>query len=454
MKRICVLAGSSPGRRPRGIQRAAVVLGLLLGFPIPGRAVQEQWSPPDSALLAQAKALLDAVPLVDGHNDLPSRLQEQVDGDLSRVDLSQPQPGLPADLPRLREGRVAAQFWAAHPRVSPEEASDALRNAVRSIDLTRRLIDRYPDLELARSADDVERIAGQGRIASLIAVEGGLAIANSLAALRMFYSLGVRYMTLVHNRTTDWADSDQDYPRHQGLTTFGEAVVREMNRLGMLVDLSHASPDAARDAFRVTRAPVIYSHSNVRAVNPHPRNVTDHELRLLAKNGGVIMVNFIAGFVPGTAAAWRERCRSAGRNECVALGRSGDEPVWSARRDSVAEALRAELPDDAEIARRLAEWTRRNPAPRGTVSDVADHINHIRRAAGIDHIGIGSDFYDAGGPSMAEGLDDVRAFPNLFAELLRRGYSEDDLKKIAGGNVLRVMHEAERVAAELQRERS
>ncbi|MBI4420638.1 MAG: membrane dipeptidase, partial [Gemmatimonadetes bacterium] len=348
------------------------------------------------------------------------------------------------------EGRVGAQFWAANPRADPASAAGALRNALRGIDLIHRMIDRYPAFELALTADAIERITREGKVASLLAMEGGHAIAGSLAALRGFYRLGVRYMTLTHNRTTEWADASTDYPHHQGLTRFGEAVIREMNRLGMFVDLSHASDETAEDALRISRAPVLLSHSNARAINPHLRNVPDRLLRLLARNGGVVMVNFIAGYVAPTAQAWQARCRSPEDRACLAAGRGIDEPVWSARRDSVAEALRAGGKRDSDVARALADWVRQNPAPRGTVGDVADHIDHIRGVAGIDHLGIGSDYYDPGGPSMAAGLEDISTFPVLFAELLRRGYSEEDLKKIAGQNLLRAMRAVERVARELQ----
>jgi membrane dipeptidase len=410
---------------------------------------QERWVAPDPALLQRARAVLEAAPLIDGHNDLPSRLLEMA-AEAERADFGKPQPRFPADVPRLRAGRVGAQFWAANPRADPASAGAALRNALRGIDVTRRFVARYPDLELALTADDIERISRSGKVASLIAMEGGHAISSSLAALRAFYDLGVRYLTLTHSRTHDWADAATDYPRHQGLTRFGESVVREMNRLGMLVDLSHASDDAVLDALRVSRAPVIFSHSNARAINPHPRNVSDELLRRLPANGGIIMVNFIAGFVAPTAAEWRDRCRPFDEAICLSAGRSNDDPVWNARRDSVAESFRASGIPERDVAERLAAWIRDHPAPRGTVSDVADHIDHIRRIVGIEHIGIGSDYYDASPIAMAVGLEDAGTFPNLFAELLRRGYSEVDLRKIAGGNFLRVMRQAERVARELQ----
>lgn len=423
---------------------------LLMGAP--ARA-QESWPEPEPELLERARSLLEQVPLIDGHNDLPSVLLDFAEGDLDRADISERQVELPADLPRLREGRVGAQFWSAFVNVSFIPPGNALRQGLREIDMIHRLVNRYPDLVLARTADDIERIHREGEIASLIGVEGGHAIEGALSALRMFHALGVRYMTLAHRRTTDWADSATDYPRHGGLTEFGEAVVREMNWLGMFVDLSHASADTTKDALRVSRAPVIFSHSNARAVNAHPRNVAADVLRLTAENGGVVMVNFIGGYVAPTDEQWRGRSGPEAERLRLAMGRSGDEPVWSARRDEVAEGLRVNLDDGEEIERRLTAWDRDNPAPQGTVGDVADHIDHIREVAGVDHVGIGSDYFDAGGPSMAAGLEDVTRFPVLFAELLRRGYSDEEVKKIAGLNLLRAMREMERVAEALRRER-
>ncbi len=413
-------------------------------------AGQERWSPPDPALLQRARAILETAPLVDGHNDLPSRLQELYGGAVDSVDLNQRQPGLPADIPRLREGRVGAQFWAANPRIDPALTTAALRNGIRAIDVVHRMIDRYGAFELALTADDIERIAHQGKIAALVAMEGGHAIGNSLAALRMFYRLGVRYMTLTHDRTTEWADASTDYPRHRGLTPFGESVVREMNRLGIFVDLSHTSDETVEDVLRVSRAPVLFSHSNARAISPHPRNLPDRLLGLVARNGGLVMVNFVAGYVAPTTKAWQARCQAMDDAVCVAAGRGIDEPLWSARRDSARKALRVQGVPDRQVVQGVAEWVRRNPAPRGTVGDVADHLDHIKRIVGIDHVGIGSDFFDPGGPSMAAGLDDVSMIPNLFAELLKRGYGEEDLRKIAGQNLLRTMREMEQVAKRLQ----
>jgi membrane dipeptidase len=405
------------------------------------------FQPPDDALVVRARELLAEVPFVDGHNDLPSSILEVADGDVDHVDIAKRQSELPADLPRLREGVVGAQFWSAFIDTSFMPSGDSLRQALREIDMVHRIVDRYPELELARTADDVVRIHAEGKIASLIGVEGGHAIEGGLFPLRIFHALGARYMTLSHFRTTEWADSATDFPRHDGLTEFGEEVVREMNRVGIFVDLSHVSPDTMRDALRVTRAPVVYSHSNALAVNVHPRNVPDDVLRLTARNGGVVMVNFIPGYIVPTDPARRNDPRVL-----AIAGRSADEPVWNLERSDFAESLRKELDDPREIERRLQEWVSSNPAPRGTISDVADHIDHIRKVAGIDHVGIGSDYYDAGGPSMVEGLEDVTRFPYLFAELLRRGYTDEEVKKVAALNLLRAMREMERVSATLQKE--
>ncbi len=411
---------------------------------------QEPHVAPDPHLLERAGALLRQAPLIDGHNDLPGSLLDLADGDPDHFDLRQRQEHLPADLPRLRAGKVGGQFWSAYVPSSGPLAQDALRHGLQQVDMVHRLVTAYDDLELARTADDVERIVREGRIASMIGLEGGHIIENSLPALRMLYGLGVRYMTLTHFSTNDWADAATDSPRHGGLTEFGESVVREMNRLGMLVDLSHVSAATMRDALRVSRAPVIFSHSGARAINVHPRNVPDDVLQLVAENGGVVMVDFVAGYTPATAAQWRElRGEEAARFHALA-GQSPDEPGWNMRRVAERERLQTESDDEQEVAERLARWVEANPWPRGTVAGVADHIDQIRRVAGIDHIGIGSDFYDDGRLSMVVGLEDVSTFPVLFAELLRRGYSDDDIRKIAGGNILRAMREAERTAERMR----
>ncbi len=382
-------------------------------------------APAESDLLARARALLQRAPLVDTHNDLPSMLIERNGGDLTGLDLGVVQPELCADIPRLREGGVGAQYWSVYTDSANMKANRSLHEALREFDVVLRVVRSRPELELARSADDVERIHRAGRIASLIGVEGGHMIEGSLAALRIFHELGARYMTLTHWDNLEWADSATDRTQHDGLTEFGESVVREMNRLGMFVDLSHVSGETMLDALRVSRAPVIFSHSSARAVSPHLRNVPDEVLRLLPQNGGVVHVNFIKEFI------------------------SPGDPAWQKRRTEALEDLRGRLDDQKAVDAGIAAWEKANPHPGGTIDDVADHIDHIRKLAGIDHIGIGADFYDAGTKSMVPGLHDVTRYPYLFAELLRRGYAEEDLSKIAGRNHLRAMRRMQAVAREI-----
>jgi len=382
---------------------------------------------PDPALVARARALLSAAPLIDTHNDLPSMLLEAYKGDLTKADLASVQKSLCADVPRLVEGGVGAQYWSVFVESSTMSTHTALHEALREFDVTLRFIRSQPRLELARTADDIVRIHGAGKIASLIGVEGGHMIEQSPAALRVFYELGGRYMTLTHWDNVEWADSATDRPEHGGLTKRGESLVREMNRLGMFVDISHVSADTMRDVLRVSRAPVIFSHSNSFAVAGHPRNAPDDVLRALAANGGVIHVNFIGAFVSPENAAWAEKRKAA------------------------RKSLQAAAADDAALDKAVREWEKANPEPRGSVAQVADHVDHIVKLAGIDHVGIGADFYDDGSASMASGLENVTRYPYLFAELLRRGYSDEDVMKIAGRNHLRAMRQMERVAAELQK---
>ncbi|MEU6344855.1 dipeptidase [Streptomyces sp. NPDC046977] len=380
-------------------------------------------------LLARARELLDADPVVDGHNDLPWRLREQVRYDLDLRDIAADQSAhLHTDLPRLRAGRVGAQFWSVYVR-SGLAGGDAVAAVLEQIDCVRRLIGRHPgDLRAAFTADDMESARAEGRIASLMGAEGGHSIANSLGVLRTLYALGVRYMTLTHNDTIDWADSATDAPRHGGLTPFGEEVVREMNRLGMLVDLSHVSPDTMRAALRVSRAPVLFSHSSARAVCDHVRNVPDDVLERLPDNGGVAMATFVPQFVLPAAAEW-----IVGAN--AEMTAHGLHPL-----DQTPQALAVQRAyEDA------------NPRPVATIGTVADHLDHMREAAGVDHIGLGGD-YD-GVSYLPEGLGDVSGYPRLFAELLRRGWSREDLAKLAWRNAVRVLRDAESVAADLRDER-
>jgi len=409
--------------------KALALLPFVLAVALPAAAgAQQAWTPPDAALMERARAILARVGVIDGHNDLPSAILDEAGGDPRALDLTVLQEGFQTSLQGLREGGVGAQFWSAYVASDSARTGGALRHALRQVDMVRRLVAAYPEhLELALTTADVERIRASGRVASLIGLEGGHAIEGSLAALRMLHALGVRYITLTHSSNSEWADAATDAPEHHGLTEFGEEVVREMNRLGIFVDLSHVSEATMRDALRVSAAPVIFSHSSARSLVDHPRNVPDDVLRQLKANGGVVMVNFCPCFIAPGYAAWEATFRAE------------------------VERLRAELDDEAEIARRAREWRRANPPPRGTAGDVADHVDALVRAAGIDHVGIGSDF--DGISRTPVGLDDVSGFPVLFAELLRRGYTEQDLEKIAGKNLLRAMREMERTAERLQRER-
>ena len=416
----------------RAVIAWAAALAASFGMsssPVPAAAQAAVVESPDAALLQRAERLLAEAPLIDGHNDLPTALLRKMGDDVDGVDLSLVQTGYPADVPRLRQGRVGGQFWSAYVDSSYIAEGGALKQALREIDVIHRVVAGNPAFEAALTADDIVRITGQGRIASLIGVEGGHAIESSLPALRMLYRLGARYMTLTHWKTTDWADAATDFPLHQGLTEHGEEVVREMNRLGMMVDLSHVSADTMKDALRVTRAPVVFSHSNARALCDHPRNVPDDVLALIPRNGGVVMVNFIPDFV------------------------APEKVEWTRRRDEEAERLRAETDGEEAVDTRLKAWMERNPAPRGTLRQVADHIDHIRKVAGVDHVGIGSDFYVGDPTAFPEGLEDPSRFPYLIAELLRRGYGDEDVRKIAGRNLLRVLRGAEGVAREQRRAR-
>ena len=386
-------------------------------------------TPQAQDFMGRAKALHKQVPLIDGHNDYPWALRENnIERDINKLDIRVPQPSIHTDIARLRAGGVGGQFWSVYVPASMR-GQTAVRATFEQIDVVHRMVRKYPDaFELARTAADVERIFKCGRIASLIGMEGGQSIDKSLATLRMFYVAGARYMTLTHSTNIDWADSGTDTPKLSGLSTFGEEVVREMNRMGMLVDLSHTSPDTMDDALRVSEAPVIFSHSVARALNDHGRNVPDSILRQLPKNGGVVMVTFVPSFLSPAA------------NE------------HSKRQQVERDRLRALYPNDAaRVDAELKMWLKANPEPRATLVDVANHIDHIRKVAGANHIGIGSDF--DGISSVPLGLEDVSTYPALTAELLKRGYSDADVKKILGLNVLRVMKRAEVVAAHLQKER-
>lgn len=365
----------------------------------------------------RAREILREAPLVDGHNDLAYALRERVGLRTSSVDLREPQPALDTDIPRLRQGLVGAQFWSVWvPAALPEPEAVVL--SLEQMDVVHGFIERYPDaFALATTADEVEAAFAGGRIASLLGLEGGSMIGSSMPALRNAYARGIRYMTLTHWLTTRWADAATDPPQHGGLTVFGREVVREMNRLGMLVDLSHVSPLTMAAALDVSEAPVIFSHSGALAVCDHPRNVPDEILARVPANGGVVMAVFLSGFV---------------------------STVVSRQIDASREAV-----GEDRLAQRL--WRTKHPVPNATLAGVADHIDHLRDVMGIDHVGIGSDF--DGGEPLPDGLGDVSCFPALIAELLRRGYSDDDVRKVAGGNVLRALRGAETAAARLQAER-
>jgi membrane dipeptidase len=371
---------------------------------------------------AQAIQILRTVPLIDGHNDIPDAIRGR--GGVDSVDFGATQLGLMTDIPKLREGHVGAQFWAAYvPVTTIHSGEHPAVYALEQIDLVHRLCARYPrDLAMAYTAADVERNFKTGKISCLIGIEGGHAIENSLGALRMFYDVGARYMTLTHWETTDWADAATDSAKHGGLTPFGEQVVLEMNKLGMLVDLSHVSDGTMMDALRVSKAPVMFSHSSARSISHHVRNVPDSILKLVSANGGIVMVNFNPGFVSETVRLYE---------------------------DSMAQrtkALQAAGVDSAALADSAKRWDR--TAPRATLQQVADHIEHVRDVAGIDHVGLGSDF--DGITSVPTGLENVAKFPDLVVELLRRGWKPEDVKKVVGLNALRVMRDAEAVARRMQ----
>ncbi len=383
--------------------------------------------------------VLSQTPLIDGHNDLPWEIRERFKGDVAAVNLAADTRHLPlqagqaalmTDIPRLRAGHVGAQFWSVWIPVSTQ-GFEAVQMTLEQIDLVKRMAAQYPaDFAMAYSAADIRRIHKSHKIASLIGIEGGHQINNSLAVLRQMYDAGARYMTLTHTTNTPWADSATDAPAHHGLTPFGIEVVKEMNRIGMLVDLSHVSPDTMRAALAASQAPIIFSHSSARALDDHPRNVPDDVLHAVAANGGIVMVNFAPPYV------------SAARNRWEA-----DHAAERTRFDSPPYAgLYIGQPERAKAA--LTEWEAQHPMPVTTLAQVADHVEHIRQVAGIDHVGIGSDF--DGIPDAPVGLEGVDRYPALLEELMRRGWSDADIAKLAGENLLRVLGKAEEVSQRLQ----
>jgi membrane dipeptidase len=410
----------------------AVAAALMLASPL--TAQKPQAKPPvidDAAATATAAAALDAAPVFDGHNDVPNQLRDRVQNQINAFDFadtlatgeSHPQGAvMQTDLARLRQGKVGAQFWSVYVPSTPDEP-EAVQQVIEQIDVTKRLIARNPDgLRFATTADQVERAMAEGRIASLLGMEGGHSIGSSLAVLRQLHALGARYMTLTHNANTPWADAATDTPKFDGLSPFGMDVVREMNRLGMLVDLSHVSEATMMDAIDVAKAPVIFSHSGARAVDGHARNVPDSVLARLPENGGIVMVVALPRFISEKVRQW-------------GVTRAGEE----------ARLKALWLGSPARVAEGLTAWDKANPEPKATIADMADHIDHIRKVAGVEHIGIGGDF--DGMPSGPEGFEDVRGYPLLFVELAKRGYSQVELELIASRNILRVMRSAEAYAA-------
>lgn len=412
------------GRLAQGAMGLAVATSVIL----PSMAAQPD-RPADSAD-RRIERILRQTPLIDGHNDLPWEIREKYGSgrlalDLARDTSTLPEP-LQTDLPRMKRGLVGAQFWSVW-IPSSTTGPAAIQTTLEQIDIVRRMVASHPaTLEMASSAADIRRIHRAGRIASLIGVEGGHQMGNSLAALRQFYALGTRYMTLTHSANNDWADSATADPVHGGLTAFGKAVVREMNRIGMMIDLSHVSAEVMRQSIAESKAPVIFSHSNARAVMEHPRNVPDDALRLLPANGGVVMVNFYPGFI---SQAYRARMAARDAEEARIKNLYSGQPE---RRTAA-----------------MAAWDSAHPTPAATIAEVADHLDHIRKVAGAGHVGIGSDFDGIGGTAV-EGLEGVDRYPALFRELIRRGWSDRDLAALAGGNLLRAMEGAERAAAAMR----
>ncbi|MHB1224610.1 MAG: dipeptidase [Gemmatimonadaceae bacterium] len=423
---------------------AVIVLAPLILASVPSTS-RAQGDPIATVSPASARArvmrLLRETPVIDGHNDLPWAVREDTVAprDVEAYDLRKRARGM-TDIPRLKQGMVGGQFWSVYipgerddPTYAPQGTSASApgyaRVQLEQIDIARRIIDRYPELVPVRTAAELREAWRQtGRVGSLLGMEGGHAIENSLGALRAYYDLGARYLTLTHNVTLDWADAAMDAPTHGGLTPFGEEVVREMNRLGMIVDLSHVSPGTMSDALNVTEAPVIFSHSSARAITDVPRNVPDSILGRLPKNGGVVMVTFVPGFVSAPVVEWGRRAAAA-----------------------QAELEQRTGSDSAAIARAGAAWLAANPRPRATISDVADHLDHIRKVAGADHVGLGGDF--DGITETVMGLEDVSTYPELFEELANRGWSDADMRKLAAENVLRVLDETEKVASRLRAQR-
>jgi membrane dipeptidase len=406
------------------MSRLLICLALLVTSHLIAQEPKKPASPKPVVLTEAAIKLHNEAYVFDGHNDLPWELRRQVGLAFRNIDLNRNQPKFHTDIPRLRKGNVGAQFWSAYVPADTGKKGEALRTTLEQIDVIHRLIKQYPQtFEFAGTTEDIERIRKSGKIASLIGIEGGHSIEGSIGALRMLYTLGVRYMTLTHSESLDWADSATDKPRCNGLSPFGEEIVREMNVMGMLVDLSHVSPDTMKAALKVTKAPVIYSHSSARGIADHPRNVPDDVLPLVKANGGVIMVNFFSGFVVPEGAR--------------AMMKMFD----------VSREMRKKYPEEAAYKEAMREWMKQYDYPAGNVQIVCDHIDHLVKGAGIDHVGLGSD-YD-GITKTPFQLEDVSCYPYITQELLNRGYKPADIKKILGENVMRALKEAEKVSKQL-----
>lgn len=415
---------------PRHLKIIAVAMIAILVFALPatvpiahGEDAQKPTDRGPIVLTDAARKLHRSSLVIDGHNDMPWEIRTSGNSDFEKLDISKSQPKLQTDIPKLRAGGVGAQFWSVWVPVEAGYRGEALATTLEQIDLVKKMVARYPEtFELAYTADDIERIHGEGKIASLIGVEGGHCIEDSLAVLEKLYDLGTRYMTLTHTDNTGWADSGTDEARHGGLTPFGQEVVRKMNELGMLVDLSHVSAETMNDALDVSTAPVIFSHSSAMGVADHPRNVPDDVLKRVKEKDGVVMVNFFSGYIVPDAV------------KTVAEGMALEKKLRQVDK----------LSDD-EVDREMRRWKAKNPYPRGTIHDLLDHIDHIAKVAGVEHVGLGSD-YD-GVSVLPTQLDDASSYPYITQGLLDRGYTEAEIQGILGGNLIRVFEKAEAVAA-------
>ena len=403
------------------MSRTCLIVSMICTWTLTATAAD----PPKPVVLTpEAIKLHGECLLIDGHNDLPWELRTKAGLSFHDIDVAKAQPKLHTDIPRLRKGNVGAQFWSAYVPADTNKKGTAVRMTLEQIDVIHTLIKRYPnDFELALGTDDIVRIRKAGKIASLIGVEGGHGIDNSLGALRMLYKLGVRYMTLTHSETLDWADSATDAPKSNGLSPFGVQVIEEMNALGMMVDLSHVSPDTMKASLKASKAPVIFSHSSARGIADHPRNVPDDVLKLVKDNGGVVMINFYSGFLVPEGARVMKKMFEVGRE------------------------LRKKFPDEEQYKEAIREYVKANDYPAGTVHTIVDHIERVVKIAGIDHVGIGSDF--DGVPKLPAQMDDVSCYPYITQELLNRGYKPDDIRKILGENLMRAFRGAEKVSREM-----